>query len=341
MKNKLLNSRTLVQLILFILVLLIILIIPKKLNNYQLTITNLAIIYFISSLGYTIMLGMGGMMPMATVTFMGLGAFFTAQLAKNFGLPTILAGVVAVIATSIIAYILSIMLVRLSGFYFVFGTIGLCNMMATVFQNFKPLTNGADGISGIPKLIIFGHEVRKLSDWAVLLVILAFIAAIIVSRIRKSSLGRSLMSVRDNPITAETLGVNILRTKRIAFTLGSAFSALAGMCIAFHNGVVSASLFTFNVQQSLLMMVMLGGVNSTFGALGGAFLVQMMPEVLRPIQEYLRLVQGIFLILLMIFMPMGIAGIIQSVWKRLSRRLNKKKGALDVESEEIAENSGS
>lgn len=339
MKHNFLKSRTLVQLALLLIVLLVILIIPGQLNNYHLTIIDTAIIYFIASMSYTVMLGMGGMMFMATVTFMGLGAFFTAQLAKNFGLPTVLAGVVAVAAASLVAYILSIMLVRLSGFYFVFGTIGLCNMMSTVFLSFKPLTGGADGISGIPKLNLFGFEFRKLSDWSLLLTILALLVVVIVSRIRKSSLGRSLMSIRDNPVTAETLGVNILRTKRIAFTIGCSFAALAGMLIAFHNGVVSASLFTFEVQQNLLMMVMLGGVNSTAGALGGAFLVQLMPEILRPIREYLRLVQGILLILLMIYMPMGLAGIVQSAWKKLIRRFNKKKGGLGIG--ENAENSDS
>lgn len=327
MKQKLLAPSTLLRCGLVLLVLAVILFLPGRLNNYQLTIVNSAIIYFISIMGYTIMLGMGGMMPMATVTFMGFGAFFTAQLAKNFGLPTLLAGVLAVAAATLIAFILSIMLVRLSGYYFVFGTIGLCNMMATVFQNFKPLSNGADGINGIPKLTVFGFQFKSLSDWCILLSCIALVIALIVSRIRSSSLGRSLMSIRDNTVAAETLGVNIHRTKRIAFTVGSMFSALAGMLVAYHNGVVSASLFTFNVQQNLLMMVMLGGVNSTVGALGGAFLVQLMPEVLRPIQEYMRLIQGIMLILLMIFMPMGIAGIVSSAWAKLKRRLAKKGGA--------------
>lgn len=316
-----------------------ILILPGKLNNYQLTIVNVSIIYFIACMAYTVMLGMGGIMSMSNITFMGLGAFFTANLAKTFGLPTVLAGILAVAATALIAYILSIGLVRLSGFYFVFGTIGLCNMMATVFLNFRPLSNGADGISGVPKLSVFGFEFRELKHWCLLLSLIAFVGALIVARIRKSSLGRSLMSIRDDAVAASTLGVNVDRTKRIAFTIGATFSAVAGMLIAFHNGVVSASLFTFNVQQNMLMMVMLGGVNSTVGAMGGAFLVQLMPEVLRPIQEYLRLVQGILLILLMIFMPMGIAGLVQSAWGKMVRVFNKKKGGVEVGEHE--ENSGS
>ncbi|MBC8535142.1 branched-chain amino acid ABC transporter permease [Feifania hominis] len=334
MKKSILKSNTLLKLFLVLVAIAAIVLLSKQCNNYQLTIVNSAIIYFISAMGYTVMLGMGGMMPMATVTFMGFGAFFTAQLSKNFGLPTPLAGLLAVAGATLIAYILSIMLVRLSSYYFVFGTIGLCNMMATVFQNYKPLTNGADGINGIPKLELFGFQFRSLSDWCLLLSGIALIIMFIVSRIRKSSLGRSLMSIRDNAVAAETLGVNIRRTKRIAFTIGSMFSAIAGMLVAYHNGVVSASLFTFNVQQNLLMMVMLGGINSTVGALGGAFLIQFMPEMLRPIQEYMRLIQGIMLILLMIFMPMGIHGLIKTAYEKLKGKIMVKKEVSRVESEE-------
>lgn len=339
MKKKL-NVRSLLSLVAWVVVFILLLIVPGKLNNYQLTIVNVAIIYFIVCMAYTVMLGMGGMMSMAHVTFMGFGAFFTANLAKNFGVPTLLAGLIAVAATALLAFILSIMLVRLEGFYFVFGTIGLCNMMATVFLNFRPLTNGADGISGIPKLNLFGFEVRELRHWCLLLCLVAFVIALIVARIRKTSLGRSLMSIRDNPVAAETLGVNVRRTKRIAFTIGATFAATAGMLIAFHNGVVSASLFTSNIQQNMLMMTMLGGVNSTVGALGGAFLVQLMPEVLRPIQEYLRLVQGVMLILLMIFMPMGIAGLVQSGFAKIKKAIAKKKGGAEIDAAEVAESSG-
>jgi branched-chain amino acid transport system permease protein len=339
MKQKqFLKPRTLISLAIWISVLILIFIVPGKLNNYHLTIINMAIIYFIAALEITIMLGMGGSLPLSTVSFIGMSAFFTAQLAKYFGLPTVWAGVLSVAATSLIAYILSIMLVRLTGFYFVFGTLGLSSMMATIFQNYKPLTGGADGISGIPKLNLFGFEFKELSDWFVLLALIAFIAAFITERIRKSSLGRGLMSIRDNPIAAQTLGIDILRTKRIAFTIGATFAALAGTLIAFHNGVVSSSLFTNIVQINLLTMVFLGGVDSTFGALGGAFIVQLLPEVLRPIQDYLRLVYGVLLILLMIFMPMGINGIIKSSLAKIKRYFAKKKGGLEVG--ETGENPG-
>jgi branched-chain amino acid transport system permease protein len=329
-RKQLLQPRTIVSLALWIAILILIFIVPGKLNNYHLTIINIAVIYFIAALGITIMLGMGGSLPLNTVSFMGMGAFFTAQLAKYYGLPTIWAGVLSVAAVSVIAYILSIMLVRLTGYYFVFGTLGFNSMMATVFQNYRPLTGGADGISGIPKLNLFGFEFKALSDWFVLLALIAFIVAVITERIRRSSLGRALMSIRDNPVAAQTLGVDILRTKRIAFTIGSAFAALAGTLTAFHNGTVSASLFTNTVQINLLTMIFLGGVDSTFGALGGAFLVQIMPEVLRPIQEYLRLVRGVLLILLMIFMPMGISGIVKSAWARVKMLLTKKRGGPEV-----------
>ncbi len=315
------------------LALLVVLIIlaPQGLNNYYLTVINSSLIYFISCMGYTIMMGMGGMMPMATVTFMGFAAFFTARLSRDMGLNTILAGFLGFLGSTLIAYILSLMLVRLEGNYFVMGTIGLCNMMATVFNNYIPLSNGADGISGIPKLTVFGFQFVKLKHWFILLAFTALFIALGVERIRSSNLGRSLMSIRDNPVAAQTLGVDIRKTKRVAVTIGAALAALAGVLVGYHNRVVSAGLFTYNVQQNMLIMVMLGGINSSVGALAGAMMVGFMPEFLRPILEYMRLVQGIILILLMVFMPMGIAGICNDLWKKMKTGtlFKKEEGAAD------------
>lgn len=329
MKKKI-QPKELIKPAIILVLVVVALVLSGNLNNYQLTVVNSALLYFIAASAITLMLGMGGNMSMCNITFVGMSAFFTARLSKDFGLNTVLAGLIAIAATSLIAYVLSFMMVRLTGYYFFFGTVGFCNMMATVFQNFKPLSNGPDGINGIPDLVLFGYQFKKMKDWCPLLIIVSILVILLIERIRKSSLGRSLMSIRDNPVAAQTLGVNLLRTKRIAFTIGAALAALSGTLMAYHNGVVSSLLFTGNVEQKLLMMVVLGGVNSTTGTLLGAFIMQLMPEVLRPVLEYTRLIQGILLVLMMIYMPMGIDGMFKStisIWKQ--KRAEKKGGCAD------------
>jgi branched-chain amino acid transport system permease protein len=133
------------------------------------------------------------------------------------------------------------------------------------------------------------------------------------------------MAIRDSEVAALTLGVDVYRTKIIGFTISGALAGFSGALYALHNGVVSASLFTFDVQLSLLMMVMLGGVQHASGALIGAFLVKVLPELSRVLDKYLNTFYGIMIILLMIFMPMGITGIYDMVYKTVSRKLKKRR----------------
>ena len=291
-----------------------------SLNNYIMTLLNTALIYFLCSAGLSIMLGMGGQLSMCTVTFMGLGGFLAGQMAVNYGVPPLAALVLSVLMTTIVGLLLGLVLMRLKGGFFVFATIGLVSIGSTVFSNFTPLSGGPDGVFGIPKLSIFGYKFSSMRAWFFLLIAIVVVVILLISRIRSTSLGRGLMAVRDDEMAALTLGVHVYRTKVIGFVICSALCALGGALLAFHNGVVSYSLFTFNTQLEFVMMVMLGGVNSTVGTLLGTFLVTALPELLRSLASYMNLIYGLAVIILMIFMPMGIGGLVNDFYKKVIRR---------------------
>jgi branched-chain amino acid transport system permease protein len=138
------------------------------------------------------------------------------------------------------------------------------------------------------------------------------------------------MAIRDDETAAKTLGIDVYKTKVKVFTITGVLAGMSGALLAFHNGVVSASLFTFDLQVKFVTMVMLGGVNSTWGALIGTFLIRLLPEVMRSFAKYMMLVYGICVVLLMIFMPEGIVGIFKKLFT--PRRL--KKGVADGGSSE-------
>lgn len=303
--------------------------ISNHLNSYVMTLINTALIYFLCVSGTSIMLGMGGQLSMCSVTFMGFGGFLAAQLATTYGLTPILALILGVIGTTIVGWLLGLVLMRLKSGFFVFGTIGLLQIGSTIFTNFRPLSGGPDGIFGLPKLVLFGYTFQTMQAWMCLLIVVTIFAILLISRIRSSSLGRSLMAVRDDEIAAYTLGVNVYRTKVIGFTISCALGGLAGGLLAFHNGVVSGSLFTFNTQLQFIIMTMLGGVNSTIGTLFGTFLVIALPELLRPLANYMTLIYGITVIVLMIFLPMGLGGLVESIYKKVIRA--RKKAAVKNE----------
>ena len=324
MKNKALNinKSTMIKLIIAI---LFILIVPQFTNDYSLQVLNVSLIMAILSFGLSIMLGMGGMLTFAGASFMGLGAYIVANLTTGrlgYIVNTSESLMIAVLVCMIMAFLSGLVLLRLSGTFFTFSTIALVQVTWSIYMNYKPFSGGPDGISRIPALEIFGFQPEGYRQWFYLLCVIVFICIVIVERIRSTKLGRSLAAVRDNEIAAQCLGVNIYRTKVIAFTIAGMLSALAGGLYAMHGGFISADNFTFDMSTTYIIIVMLGGVNDTFGVLVGSILVNMLPEWLRPLARYIRLMYGIGVILLMVFMPMGLAGLAKQT---LARFTGKKK----------------
>jgi len=293
---------------------------PRFTNDYSMMIMNVALINFISALGLSVMLGMGGQLSFAAVSFMGLGAYCLANLTSGrigIAWEPVPALAAATLFAAVSAYISGSVLFRLRGTYFTFATIGLVQVTWSVYLNYRPLCGGPDGVSGIPVISILGMSPRNYHDWFYILIAFALVAGALVERVRRTRLGRSLASIRDNEIAAQTLGVNIYRTKIIAFTIAGALSGLSGGLYAMHGQFISSDLFTFEVATTYVIMTMLGGVNNTAGVFFGAILVTMLPEWLRPVQRYLKLCYGVGIIILMVFMPMGLAGLCNAILKKI------------------------
>lgn len=300
-----------------------------KFSNYMLIVIDNALIYFICALGLSLLLGMSGQMSFASTMFMGLAGFITSLLSKNYQMDTILAAMISIALTAIFAYVVGLALVKLRGSYFAFATIGLAQIGSNLFLNWKWLSGGSDGRLGVPGLKVFGKEISNYREWLIVLLVVAILAAMVVERIRKTTLGRSAASVRDNIIVAETMGVNVYRTKLTCFVLASVLFATAGVLSVYMNHYAVESLFSYSLSVNYVLMVMLGGVNSIVGALLGSFIVTFLPEVFRPLEAYLRLIYGVMIILLMVFMPTGIVGLMALLWKRFKRKL--KTGKIEKE----------
>ncbi|MCL2376239.1 MAG: branched-chain amino acid ABC transporter permease [Defluviitaleaceae bacterium] len=306
-------------------------IVPQVVQGFAMTIINVALLFAIISYGVSIMLGMGGQLSFAAVTFMGFGAYFIANMSTGrlgFVIPTFLALLLTPIVFAGVAFLIGLVLLKLKGTYFTFSTIALVQVAFTYFNNFQPLFGGPDGISGIPTLTIgsysFGND---LTAWFYLICVFVIIGGIIVERIRRSQLGRSLASIRDNETAALTLGVNTYLTKVIAFSIAGAFAAFAGALWVMHGRFVGAEMFNFLNATQFIIMAMIGGVNSTVGIVIGALLVRGLPEFFRGFQGYMNLFWGVSIILLMVFMPTGLAGIKDVIVDKFRQfRVKSRKG---------------
>lgn len=289
-------------------------------NDYLLTVMCNALISSIAVYGLSIMLGMGGQVTFSTAGMMGIGAFTSGAMTTKLGLHPLIGLLASVMLVATFSLVIGLILFRLKGTYFAFATIALVQILYVLMQNWKPITGGAEGMPGIPPLDLGFMVVDDTHKYFYVIFTISLICGLIVHRIRTSSLGRSLSSVRDNEIAAFCLGVNVFRTKVISFVISGAFAAIAGSLYAHLNTYISAESFTFEQSGIFLIMVMLGGVASTVGAFFGAVFLTLLPEAMRFMQTYYKLVYGFGIIIIMVVMPMGIAGMVKHFLHMLTHR---------------------
>ena len=307
---------------------LFIIIISSALSGYSMSIVNVALMFAIVAYGISVMLGMGGQLTFAAVSFMGGGAYFIANVCTDrFGInmPTLPALLLTPVVFAGIAFVIGQLLLKLKGTYFTFATIALVQVAYAFYNNYKPVFGGADGISGVPTLDLFGYKFTSYNTWFYVLITCVVIVALLVERIRTTQLGRSLAAIRDNETAALTMGINAYMTKVIAFTIAGSLAAFGGALWAMHGKFVGADMFNYNNAAQFIIMAMLGGVNNTVGIFVGAILVKVLPEILRSLQAYMQLIWGVLIILLMVFMPTGLAGLYDQAKAKIKLNLKKRK----------------
>lgn len=325
MKNKILNKKNILPLIAVIICVAVFFYIPNPNNTskYMMKVIDEGMLYFVAVSGLSVILGMGGQVTFSTAAMMGVGAYGTAYLTTAMGMAPVPAAIISIVAGGIFSFFLGLAMFRLKGSYFAFASIGLAQLMYTIYSNWMEVTGGPDGIKGIPKLEIGILKCANYYDYFRVYFIIAIVCFLIINRFRKTYFGRALASVRDNEINAKCMGINVYMTKVYSFVVAGVLACLAGAMYALLERYVSPDPFKYDQSAIYLIMVMLGGVDSTLGAFLGTMLLTILPEKLRFLQSYYKLVYGVGVIILMIVMPMGIMGLVEQAKYKL-HTLQKK-----------------
>lgn len=328
-----LSKRLLQAAPLLVLIALAYLLVPRLCTDYYLLVLNYALVSAILVYGLSILLGMGGQLSFASITFMGVGGYLIANLCSDrFGINMnpLFALLIVVAVLFLLGLLLGLVLFRLKGTFFTFATIALVQMSYTLYNNYKPLFGGTEGIAGVNNFQLGGLIFDTNLKMFYLCLTLVILLGLLVERIRRTKLGRSLASIRDNDVAALTLGVNVYRTKVIAFTLASVLAGLSGAMYTFVGKYAVSDYYTWSKAANYVIMGMLGGINSTVGVVFGSVIVKLLPEVFRQFKSYVQLFWGVAIILLMVFMPEGCAGLVKTVRKRLvSAHKNRKQEGAD------------
>lgn len=296
-------------------------------NPYIQLMVLYIIVNAIQAMSLNLVNGYTGQFSLGHAGFMAIGAYVTAFLSTQsplfsgawafvgIGFTTVAGGLLAAFA----GYLVGLPSLRLKGDYLAIVTLGFGEIIRVALLNIDAL-GGPRGISGIPSLPNFFVSYTYAILWAL-------VCFFVIWRLVKSSHGRGFLSVREDEIAAEAMGINTTQMKVRAFVLSSFFAGVAGALFAHITNYISPSSFTFLMSVNAIIMVVLGGMGSMTGSITAAIFITVMPEALRSLQSLtgvdLRMViYALLLILVMILRPQGIFGEqeITDIWRKYVRK---------------------
>jgi branched-chain amino acid transport system permease protein len=298
--------------------------VPMSFNRYGLYILSQWAVMTIAAMGLNLTLGYAGQVSLAQGAFVGIGAY-AAAIMTTHGWPLIAAIGVAILLCFLVGWLLGYPALRVQHHYLAFVTLAFSTLAFLVFRNESWLTGGIYGISNIPRPHVFGFATGKpLPFYYFCLGSLAIVTFAVCWLIR-SPWGRAFMALRENPVRALSLGVDTRRYTLMAFAIGSALGGVAGALYAPLTQYIDPVPFNLSLSLDLLMMVIVGGSGFFFGPFLGAMIAVLLPEWLRFTEGYYLMLYAIAVILLLIYSPSGILGILD---RYLTQRRTKAASAL-------------
>ena len=251
-----------------------------------------------------------GLLSVANAAFMAIGAYSSALLTLHSVTSFFPALVLGSLLPALVALVIGRPTLKLSGVYLAMATLAFGEVVRIAILNTEDLTGGALGLNGIPQL----------TSWISVAVAVCG-ALYVLLRAAQSRLGRTMAAIRQDEVATEVIGTNVRAYKLFAFVSGAALAGLAGGLNAHFTFFISPNEYGFDRGVEILAMGVLGGTGSPWGAVLGGVLITLLPELLRGLGDYRPLINGIILILIMLYSPRGLWGLIL-----LARRSPKTGG---------------
>ena len=236
-----------------------------------------------------------GMLAMANAAFMGIGAYTSAILTTTYGVSYPVAMAAGIVAPAVAAFAIGKPTLRLSGVYLAMATLAFGEVVRIAILNAEGMTGGALGLNGIPQLTEWWHIALS-----VVLVLL------LLWRLRRSKVGRAFNAIKEDETAAGLMGIDVGAHKMLAFVLGAAIAGLAGTLNAHLTFFIGPNEYGFDRGVDILTMAILGGVNGLTGPVLGGVILTVLPESLRAFGDFRLVVNGLILVLIVLFLPRGI-----------------------------------
>lgn len=293
-------------------------------SNYLLHIMVMTEIYVILALSLNLVLGYAGLLSLAPPAFFGIGAYTSALLALRLELPFLISLPAAGVAGLLFAAAIGVPSLRLSRHSFVIVTLSFTLLAQLVATKWTDLTRGAMGLPGIPPAEFFGISVTGKVAWYYLVLGVTVASLGFFVLLVRSRLGRAILTVREDEILAQAVGINTWNVKLYTFAISGLLGGIAGSCYAHYITFIDPSVFDFYYMENLLIMVILGGSGTVWGVVAGAIIFNVVPELLRIHPELRTFLYGIVLLVAVSAAPGGLAGWVRSRKERRGRESSQE-----------------
>jgi len=297
-----------------------VLVLPSLVNGLQLRLATLASIWFVATMGLQVLMGQAGLISLGQAAFVGVGAYTAALLATKQDFSFLFTIPIAGLSGVILAVIVGFPTLKLRGHYLAIATIGVGQIILVLMVNWRAVTNGMDGISGIHRPV----ESNRVFLYICVSIGLAIAGALY--SLRKTPVGLAFTALRTDETAAGAMGISVAWHYLIALMISGFCAGVAGGLFAYNEGFISPYGFDLGQSIVLLTMIIIGGLRHISGALVGAVLLVFLPPNLEFLGSSYMVIYGVAVLLVILFAPDGAAGAILKLRLKFLRRISGAQG---------------
>lgn len=282
-------------------------------SGYAFRVVDTVLIFTILAVSMNLIMGVAGLFSLGHGAIYGLGAYAAAIASTRLELPFIVTLPLGGLVAMVVGVLVALPTMRLVSIYFAVATLGIGQMIFVTLLNWVSFTGGPLGIRGIPRPSLFGLDLSgPLATYLVCAAVAGF-AILVAHRAAHGYWGNALRALREDDQCAGAMGINVVRLKVEVFAVACFLAGLAGALWSHTTGFISPPDFAFPISILILAMVVVGGLGSLPGAVIGAGLLILLPEVLRPIGDIRQIAVGTVMFLCILFLPKGLFGEVSAI----------------------------
>ena len=285
---------------------------PVLLSEYHLFQIGLIASTAVIAVGLTLVTGITGQISLAQAAFAAMGGYGAALLATHWGISAWFGVPISAVVAAVAGYLLGIASLRVEGHYLALATLAFTAIVGLVLLNWTSLTGGAVGLA-VPPLTAFGEPLTSGRQLYYVIIPVAVVMFAMAHCIVQSRFGRAFSALRQSEVAAQTLGVNLLHLKALAFALSAFYGAIGGGLQALQTTYLDPTHFSILLSVYFVSIIVVGGLRAISGAIYGSVIFVMAPEFLAGFETFLGFMFALVLLAVLVFFPRGIAGLAESL----------------------------